>query len=135
MRKTAVATVTALSLMAAPAFAQETEEPKGQTTSPAKLCKNESKKKDSAGKGKTLFAKCVSGAKKANAQIEANVAREAAGEKPKRVAPGQFCKNESRKKVAGAPKSPFAACVAGAVAANKAAREAAKEQSAPAPTA
>jgi len=131
IRKTVVVAATAFSLAGAPALAQETERPSSK--SPAQACKSMSKKKDSAGKGKTLFAKCVSGFKKAEAKNEANDRREARGQKPVRVIPGQVCKNESRKKAAGQKKSPFAACVKGATEANKAAREAARQQ--PAPTA
>jgi hypothetical protein len=125
-RITTAAATAALALLATPALAQETTEPqgKGQTTSPAKICKNESKKKTNKGKGKSPFAACVSGAKKqvAEAQRQPN-------ENAQR-APGQMCKNESRKKDSNDTKSPFAACVKGVTVTRKQQREAA-----PAPTA
>ena len=126
IRKSA-ALVATMGLMAAPAVAQETQEP-NSNSAPQTICKNESKKKNSAGKGKTLFAECVSGFKKAEAKNEANEQREARGQKPARVIPGQVCKSQSRKKAEGQSKSPFAACVKGATEANKAAREAARQQ-------
>ncbi len=125
MRKTA-AVAAAFSLMAAPAFAQDMQEPSSESA-PQTICKNESKKKTNRGKGKSPFAACVSGAKKANAQAERNEQREARGQKPLRVAPGQFCRNESRKKSGTDTKSPFAACVKGATEANKRNREAAQQ--------
>ncbi len=120
-KTTALAASAALALTAAPAFAQETTTPKGQTTSPAKICKNESKKKTNKGKGKSPFAACVSGAKKqqAEAMREPNQASQ--------KAPGQMCKNESRKKDADDTKSPFAACVKGVTVTRKAQREAAQQ--------
>ncbi len=127
IRKTAAVAAT-LGLMAAPAAAQETQESSSKAA-PQTICKNESKKKSSAGKGRTLFAVCVSGARKANEQNAANERREARGQKPVRVVPGRICASQSRKKVAGAPKSAFAACVKGATEANKAAREAARQSS------
>ena len=112
----------AIALTAAPALAQETPpQNHGQTTSPAKLCKNESKKKTNHGKGKSPFAACVSGAKKqqAEAKREPNEASQ--------KAPGQMCKNESRKKDANDTKSPFAACVKGVTVTRKQQREAAQQ--------
>ncbi len=126
IRKTVVVAATAFSLAGAPALAQETEQPTSK--SPAQACKTMSKKKDSAGKGKTLFATCVSGFKKAEAKNEANEQRQARGQKPVRVIPGQVCKNlKGQPKVEGQTKTPFAACVKGATEANKAAREAARQ--------
>ena len=132
IRKTVAVAATAFSLAAAPAVAQEMEQPNSK--SPAQACKTMSKKKNSAGKGKTLFATCVSGFKKAEAKNEANERRQARGQKPVRVIPGQVCKTASKKKAEGQTKSPFAACVKGATEANKAAREAARQPQ-PAPTA
>ncbi len=116
-RTTAAATA-AIALLATPAFGQEL--PQGQTTSPAKICKNESKKKTNHGKGKSPFAACVSGAKKqqAEARREPNPSEQRA--------PGRICKDESRKKDANDSKSPFAACVKGVVETRKAQREAAQ---------
>ena len=119
--KSAAATV-AIALFAAPAFAQETPpQNDGQTTSPAKICKDESKKKTNRGKGKSPFAACVSGAKKQQAE-----AKREPNENSQR-APGQICRNESRKKDANDTKSPFAACVKGVVTMRKQQREAAPQ--------
>ena len=131
IRKTVVVAATAFSLAGAPAVAQDTPQPPKNAP---EACKAESKKKNSAGKGKTLFATCVSGFKKAEAKNEANERRQARGQKPVRVIPGQVCKTASKKKAEGQTKSPFAACVKGATEANKAAREAARQPQ-PAPTA
>jgi hypothetical protein len=131
IRKTVVVAATAFSLAGAPALAQETEQPSSK--SPAQACKTMPKKKNSAGKGKTLFAVCVSSFKKTAAKNEANEQRQARGQKPVRVIPGQSCKAASKKKEEGQTKSPFAACVKGATEANKNAREAARNpQPAPA---
>ena len=115
MRKSKTAAVTAaLALMAAPALAQGPEKtPKGQTTSPAKLCQGMSKKKVPGTNGQTAFAACVSGAKKAGADAKRT---------PKvaddRQSPTQICRAItpalSRKKAPGTKKSPWAACVSGA---------------------
>ena len=117
------ATAATIALLATPAFAQgQGQEPQGhgQSTSPAKICKNESKKKTNHGKGKSPFAACVSGVakQKHEAQVEPNPSEQRA--------PGQICRSESRKKDADDPKSPFAACVKGVVETRKAQREAAQ---------
>lgn len=125
MRKTA-AVAAALSLMAAPAFAQEAQPDRGKSTAPGQICKGESKKKTNRGKGKSAFAACVSGVKKANAQSERNEQRAAKGQKSLSVSPGRLCRTESRKKSSSDKKSPFAACVKGATEANKRNREAAR---------
>ena len=134
LRKTAAVAAT-LSLMAAPAaVAQETQEPSSK--SPGQACKTMSKKKNSAGKGKTMFAVCVTGFARAEAKNEANEQRKARGQKPVRVIPGQVCKSfKGQPKAPGQTKTPFAACVKGATEANKKAREAARQQPAPAPVA
>jgi hypothetical protein len=126
MRKTAVATVTALSLMAAPAFAQESEEPKGQTTSPAKFCEGKSKKKVAGTKGQTEFAGCVSGVKGHNAEAAKNEQREEQGKPARKLNPARFCKSVvvnglplSKKPAAEGQKSPYAACVSGYMKAKK----------------
>ena len=124
IRKTVVVAATAFSLAGAPAVAQDTPQPPKNAP---EACKAESKKKNSAGKGKTAFAVCVSGFKKAEAKNEANERRQARGQKPVRVIPGQVCKSfKGQPKVAGQKKTPFASCVKGATEANKAAREAAR---------
>ena len=123
MRKTAVATVTALSLMAAPAFAQGQgqQEPKGQTTSPAKICSAmdpvPSKKKVAGTKGQSAWAGCVTGVKGHNADVAKNEQREAQGKPERKLNPARFCKAMtpalSKKKAPGDKKSPYAACVSG----------------------
>ena len=114
-RTTAAATA-AIALLATPAIGQEP--PQGQTTSPAKICKNESKKKTNHGKGKSPFAACVVG----NAR-QKREARQEPNPNEQR-APGQICRDQSRKKDADDSKSPFAACVKGVVETRKAQREA-----------
>src|SRR3712207_3978355 len=110
-----VATVAALSLFAAPAVAQDTTPT--QKTPPAQLCAKESKKKTNRGKGKSPFAACVSGARKAQAEIRRNEQNPPRA-KDKTTAPGQICRTESRRRTAAdkeaGRKSPFAACVTGA---------------------
>lgn len=123
MHKTAVATVAALSLMAAPALAQETGEPKGQTTSPAKQCEGMSKKKVPGTKGQTAFAGCVSGVKGHKAEAAKNEQRVAEGKPARKLNPARFCKSVtpalSKKKAPGAKQSPYAACVSGYMKAQK----------------
>ena len=119
------ATTAALALLATPAFAQDApKEPqgKGQTTSPAKICKNESKKKTRHGKGKSPFAACVSGAKRQQAEAAKTP------EQSEQRAPGQICADKSRKKAATDTKSAFAACVKGVTEMRKAQREQEQEQ-------
>ncbi|HEV3001256.1 MAG TPA: hypothetical protein VGW75_11005 [Solirubrobacteraceae bacterium] len=118
--KTAAATA-AIALLATPAFAQGPQEPpqqKGHATSPAKICKNESRKKTNHGKGKSPFAACVIGAarqqREAQRQPDENEQR----------APGRICRDQSRKKDANDTKSPFAACVKGVTETRKQQREA-----------
>ena len=107
--RTAAATA-AIALLATPAFAQDgSKEPqgKGQSTSPAKICKNESKKKTMKGKGKSPFAACVVGVKRQQTEAQETPAP------TEQRAPGQICKDQSKKKAATDKKSPFAACVKG----------------------
>ncbi len=114
------AATAAIALLAAPAFAQDSpKEPqgKGQTTSPAKICKNESKKKTMKGKGKSPFAACVIGVQR---QV---VEAEKTPEPKEQRSPGQVCKDQSRKKAKTDPKSPFAACVKGVTVTRKQQRE------------
>jgi hypothetical protein len=119
--RTTAATTAAIALLATPAFGQ-TQEPqgKGQSTSPAKICKNESRKKTNHGKGKSPFAACVIGV--ARQQREA----ERTPNPSEQRAPGRICRDQSRKKDADDTKSPFAACVKGVVETRKAQREAAQ---------
>ena len=118
--RTATATTAALALLATPALGQEPPQNQGQSTSPAKICKNESRKKTNNGKSKSPFDACVVG----NAR-QKREARENPDPNDQR-APGQICRNQSRKKDADDKKSPFAACVKGAVETRKAQREAAQ---------
>ena len=118
------ATTAAIALLATPAFAQgPAQEPqgKGQTTSPAKICKDESKKKTRRGKGKSPFAACVVGVKRQQAEAQRTP------EPNEQRAPGQICRDQSRKKAKTDPKSPFAACVKGVTETRKAQREAAQQ--------
>jgi hypothetical protein len=114
--RTTTATMAAFALVATPAFAQEGGQ--GQTTSPAKICKAESKKKTNRGKGKSPFAACVIGVKRQ--QVEAQKTPEPNEQR----APGQICRDQSRKKDADDTKSPFAACVKGVTVTRKQQREA-----------
>ena len=122
--RTTAAGTAAFALLVTPAFGQETQEPqgKGQTTSPAKICKNESKKKTMRGKGKSPFAACVKGAKRQ--RVEAAVTPEPNEQR----APGQICADQSRKKAKTDSKSPFAACVKGVTEMRKEQREQEQEQ-------
>ena len=107
----------ALALMAAPAFADRPPDPgangkhkgQGQTTAPGQLCRTQSRKKTNHGKGKSPFAACVLGAKRAQAQAAAQPQGTTT-----HTAPAKLCKDQSHKKSATDKKSPFAACVSGA---------------------
>ncbi len=104
LKTTAVSLTAALAMLATPALAA-THTPKahGKITAPGQICKTFSKKKTDHGKGKSLFAACVSGVK---------LARSAAD---KTKSPEQICKTLSKKKTDhGKGKSLFAACVSGA---------------------
>ncbi len=109
--RTTAATTAAIALLATPAFGQDTQEPqkKGQATSPAKICKNESRKKTNHGKGKSPFAACVVGVKRQQAEAQRTA------DPNEQRAPGQICADQSRKKDGNDAKSPFAACVKGVV--------------------
>jgi hypothetical protein len=123
--RTTAATTAAVALLATPAFAQgQDREPrgKGQSTSPAKICKNESRKKTNHGKGKSPFAACVVGVARQNREAERTP------DPNEQRAPGQICRDQSRKKDANDTKSPFAACVKGVVETRKAQREQEQEQ-------
>ena len=120
--KTTIASLTAaLALTAAPAFADRPTSPPahagGKASAPGQLCKGQSHKKTNHGKGKSPFAACVVGAKRA--QREA--ARTQDAQETEHTAPAKLCKDQSRKKAATDTKSPFAACVTGAAKAQAAA--------------
>lgn len=106
--KTTVASVAAAAAMlTTPALASDQQpETHGKAVAPGQLCKSQSHKKTDHGKGKSPFAACVTGAKRARA--------ESAPETATKTAPGQLCKGQSHKKTATDEKSPFASCVAGA---------------------
>ena len=125
MRKTA-AFSTAFALMAAPAFAQgPDQQPRGQSVSPAKICKNESKRQVPGTNGQTPFAACVSGARRQNAEAR----RE--GGTQNLSTPTQTCRAIqpalSRKRPATGGKSPWAACVSGAAKAQRELKAAARD--------
>ena len=110
-RTTTASLTAALALMAAPAFADRPptagSNGQGQKTAPGQLCKNESRKKTNHGKGKSPFAACVLGAKRAQAET-------AQKQSSTHTAPAKLCKDQSHKKAKTDKKSPFAACVSGA---------------------
>lgn len=104
LKTTAVSLFAAAALFTSPALAAKpTAEPQGKATSPAQLCKSQSREKTNDGKGKTPFAACVVGVKRAKADAA----------RSKDTAAGRLCKDQSRKKAADDAKSPFAACVTG----------------------
>ena len=115
LKTTAISLSAALALSAAPALAKKPTPPQGQqnghATAPGQLCKGQSHKKTNHGKGKSPFAACVTGAKRAQAELRADTGTT--------TAPGRICKDQSRKKSATDKKSPFAACVVGATKAQK----------------
>ena len=121
--RTTAATTAAFALLVTPVFGQDTQEPqkKGHATSPAKICKNESRKKTMRGKGKSPFAACVIGVKRQQAEAVKTP------EQNEQRAPGRICADQSRKKAKTDPKSPFAACVKGVTVTRKQQREAEQE--------
>jgi hypothetical protein len=128
IKSKSVAAVAALSMFATPAFAQDTpQEPAKSTTAPGQICKAESKKKTMQGKGKSPFAACVIGAKRAqkNAEQVAATADQPKKDRVKKQNPTTMCKTLSKKKAATDKKSPFAACVSGAAKAQREAKQAA----------
>jgi hypothetical protein len=112
--KTTALSLAGAAMIAAPAFADRPPNPgsngnhggQGQKTAPGQLCRTQSHKKTNHGKGKSPFAACVLGAKRAQA--------EAAATPTTHTAPAKLCKDQSHKKSATDKKSPFAACVSGA---------------------
>jgi hypothetical protein len=68
VKTTAVSLVAAAATFATPAVAQDASGPRGKATAPAQLCKAQSKKKTNHGKGKSPFAACVIGVKRATAE-------------------------------------------------------------------
>ena len=116
--KTTALSLAGAALMVAPAFADRPPNPgsnghhsgQGQKTAPGQLCKKESRKKTNHGKGKSPFAACVLGAKRAQAEI----AKRDSSTTSTHTAPAKLCKDQSHKKSATDKKSPFAACVSGA---------------------
>jgi hypothetical protein len=106
-KTTVVSLTAAAAMLTTPAMAsQQSSHAQGKATAPGQLCKAQSHKKTDHGKGKSPFAACVVGARRAQAEhLKAPSAK---------TAPGQLCKNLSHKKSATDKKSPFAACVTGA---------------------
>ncbi len=106
--KTTVASLAAAAAMlTTPALASDQlPETHGKAVAPGQLCKSQSHKKTDHGKGKSPFAACVTGAKRAQAESAAGTAT--------KTAPGQLCKDQSHRKTATDKKSPFASCVTGA---------------------
>jgi len=128
LKSKSIAVVAALSLTAAPAFAQDTpQDPAKSKTAPSQLCKKESKKKTMQGKGKSPFAACVVGAARAQKNLEqvAATADQPKQDRVKKQNPTTLCKTLSKKKAATDKKSPFAACVSGAAKAQNEAKQAA----------
>src|SRR5215212_6020288 len=103
VRTTTASVTAALALMAVPAFAEKPPTAgQGKTTAPGQLCKTQSHKKTNHGKGKSPFAACVVGAKRAQAELAQKSETETT------TAPGQLCKDQSHKKAKTDKKSPFA---------------------------
>src|SRR3712207_6002536 len=135
--KTAAVTA-AVALMTTPAIAARPADPgsqgkgkgqekaqteRGKSTAPGQICRNESRKKTNKGKGKSPFAACVAGVKRANRDARAVERAEEQGETREKKSPGQLCRNEPRKKDSNDSKSPFAACVTAAEKAQKKQKE------------
>ena len=117
-RTTTASLTAALALMAVPAFAEKPPTAgQGKTTAPGQLCKAQSHKKTNHGKGKSPFAACVVGAKRAQRELAAQ--QDTPKTEKSTTAPGQICKDQSHKKAKTDAKSPFAACVTGAAKAQK----------------
>ena len=117
--KTVALSLAGAALIAAPAFADRppnpgnghaNKAPHGAVTAPGQLCKKESHKKTNHGKGKSPFAACVVGAKRAQAEA----AQQQDSTTQQHTPPAKLCKDQSHKKSATDKKSPFAACVSGA---------------------
>jgi hypothetical protein len=107
LKTTVVSLTAAAAMMTTPALAaDQPPAAHGKATAPGQLCKSQSHKKTNHGKGKSPFAACVTGAKRAQAEVVTQTST--------KTAPGQLCKDQSRKKSATDKKSPFAACVTGA---------------------
>ena len=102
----------AAAMLTTPALAaHQPPEAHGKATAPGQLCKSQSHKKTNHGKGKSPFAACVTGTKRARAKHATDTSA--------KTSPGRLCKDQSRKKSATDKKSPFAACVTGAAKAQK----------------
>jgi len=112
LKTTVVSMTAAAAMLTTPALAaHKPPAVHGKATAPGQLCKSQSHKKTNHGKGKSPFAACVIGVKRAKA--------ERATKPSTKTAPGQLCKDQSRKKSATDKKSPFAACVTGAAKAQR----------------
>ena len=112
LKTTFVSVTAAAAMLTTPALAaHQSPTPHGKATAPGQLCKSQSHKKTNHGKGKSPFAVCVVGVKRARAEV----AKDASAN----TAPGQLCKGLSHKKSATDKKTPFAACVTGAAKAQR----------------
>ena len=113
LKTTAVSLAAAAAMLTTPALAaHQPSAAHGKATAPGQLCKSQSHNKTDHGKGKSPFAACVIGAKRAQAELARKTST--------KTAPGQLCKGQSRKNSATDSKSPFAACVTGAAKAQRA---------------
>ena len=122
LKSKSAAVAAALSMIATPAFAQDTQ-PTDQQKAPGQICKSFSKKKTNEGKGKSPFAACVVGVNRARKDLK----EVEDGEQQKKSNPTTLCKSLSKKKSETDKKSPFAACVSGAAKAQREAKKAERE--------
>ena len=106
LKTTAVSLTAGLALAITPAFALAAKPATHSTTAPGQLCKTMSHKKTNHGKGKSAFAACVVGVKRAQAELAKDPATKST--------PNTLCKDMSHKKAATDKKSPYSACVSGA---------------------
>jgi hypothetical protein len=112
LKTTVVSLTAAAAMLTTPALAANQQPAAhGKASAPGQLCKSQSHKKTDKGKGKSPFAACVIGAKRAQAELARKTST--------KTAPGQLCKGQSRKRSSTHGKSPFAACVTGAAKAQR----------------
>ena len=112
LKTTVVSMTAAAAMLTTPALAaHKPPAAHGKATAPGQICKSQSHKKTNHGKGKSPFAACVVGVKRAQAELAKNPST--------KTAPGQLCKDLSHKTSATDKKSPFAACVVGAAKAQR----------------
>lgn len=117
VKSTLAAVTTAAALIATPALAADapsTTPAHGKATAPGQLCKGQSHKKTMKGKGKSPFAACVLGAKRAQREADEQQSTTDPQQSTTATSPAKLCKDQSKKKSSKDRKSPFAACVSGA---------------------